>query len=215
MIRFNDFSDGLKSHFRYIKLFRQKAASNLSAGQSVFHWQFLYHLHPFFISNTFISNTRLNLAKIQAKVKQHSETEFCYLIIIYFLHPCYHQKYAMILPWKFWIYSQLSRKSKTCFFAFPQYVFFLNWVGQNPNLKAFTSKIQVFGRPEWTEGGTRENEFWQFSNAKRIPPTVRAWKTDEKNGAIFLAMSAPWVMVLKLSKIVSFLQFFADVSKKI
>ena len=31
--------------------------------------------HAFFISNNFISNTRLKLAKIQAKTKQHPEAE--------------------------------------------------------------------------------------------------------------------------------------------
>ena len=32
-------------------------------------------MHAFFISNTFISNARLNLAKSQANAKQHSEAE--------------------------------------------------------------------------------------------------------------------------------------------
>ena len=37
----------------------------------------------------------------------------------------------------------------------------------------------------------------------------------EKNGAICLVFMSPsWVRILKLTKIVSFLQFFADVSKK-
>ena len=215
MIHFNDFSDGLKSHFRYIKLFRQKAASNLSAGQSVFHWQFLYHLHPFFISNTFISNTRLNLAKIQAKVKQHSETEFCYLIIIYFLHPCYHQKYAMILPWKFWIYSQLSRKSKTWFFAFPQYVLFLNWVGQNPNLKAFTSKIQVFGRPEWTEGGTVKMNFDNFQMQKEFPQQLELEKQMRKMAPFFWRCLPPELWSLNYQKLCPFCNFLLMSAKKI
>ena len=43
-------------------------------------------------------------------------------------------------------------KVKSVFYL-PQRVFFLNWTGQNPNLTAFTSKIQVFCRPEWTNGG--------------------------------------------------------------
>ena len=34
------------------------------------------NVHAFFISNTFISNTRLKLAKNQAKAKQHPEAEF-------------------------------------------------------------------------------------------------------------------------------------------
>ena len=36
-------------------------------------------IHAFFISNTFISNTRLKLAKNQAKAKQHAEAEFLLL----------------------------------------------------------------------------------------------------------------------------------------
>ena len=43
----------------------------------------------------------------------------------------------------------------------------------------------------------------------------RARKADEKNGVISVVFISPsWFMVLKLSKIVSFLQFFADISKK-
>ena len=43
----------------------------------------------------------------------------------------------------------------------------------------------------------------------------RAEKADEKNGIIFLIFMSPsWVKVLKLNKIVYFLQLFPDVSKK-
>ena len=38
-------------------------------------WHEPNYNYTFFISNTFISNTRLKLAKNQAKAKQHSETE--------------------------------------------------------------------------------------------------------------------------------------------
>ena len=49
-----------------------------------------------------------------------------------------------------------------------------------------------------------------------VPLTVRAQRVDEKNGIICLVFMSPsWVIVLKLSKIVSFLQIFADVSKKL
>ena len=45
--------------------------------------------------------------------------------------------------------------------------------------------------------------------------TVRAEKVDEKNGVISLvSMLHSWVMVLKLSKKVHFLQFSADLSQK-
>ena len=36
-------------------------------------------IHAFFISNTFISNDRLKLAKKQAKAKQHVEAQFLLL----------------------------------------------------------------------------------------------------------------------------------------
>ena len=34
-----------------------------------------FYMHSFFVSNTFISNTRLKLAKNQANTKQHLEAE--------------------------------------------------------------------------------------------------------------------------------------------
>ena len=44
-----------------------------------------------FLSNTFISNARLKLARIQANAKQHPEAD-CHLKIIHILHPRYHPK---------------------------------------------------------------------------------------------------------------------------
>ena len=47
----------------------------------------------FFISNIFISNTRLKLSKRnQAIAKQHFKTELFLFEIIPFLHSCYHPK---------------------------------------------------------------------------------------------------------------------------
>ena len=46
----------------------------------------------FSISNTFISNASLKLAKNQVNAKQHPEAEFCYMKIILILHPRYHPK---------------------------------------------------------------------------------------------------------------------------
>ena len=89
-------------------------------------------------------------------------------------------------------------------------------MGQNPNLTAFTSKIQVFCRPEWTKGGPHENEFWQFLKCKNdVPKQLGLKKSRWKNWVTSLVfISSSWFMVLKLSKIVFFLQFFTDVSKK-
>ena len=62
--------------------------------------------------------------------------------------------------------------------------------------------------------GPHKNEFWVFSNSE-INVTNRSKKVDEKNGVICLVSMFPfWVMVLKLSKKVHFLQFCADFSKK-
>ena len=44
-----------------------------------------------FVSNTFISNARLKLAKYQVKAKQHPEAEYLLFENICF-HPCYHPK---------------------------------------------------------------------------------------------------------------------------
>ena len=64
-------------------------------------------------------------------------------------------------------------------------------------------------------GDTVKINFSNFQMEKWVSETVRARKTDEKNGVIFqIFMSPSWVMILKLSKIVSFLQFFADFSFK-
>ena len=56
-------------------------------------------------------------------------------------------------------------------------------------------------------------EFFQIQ--KWILQTVRSEKVDEKNGVICLVSMFPsWVMVLKLSKKMHFLQFCAELSKK-
>ena len=57
--------------------------------------------------------------------------------------------------------------------------------------------------------------FEYFQVQKWILQTVRLEKVDEKNRVICLVSMFPsWVMVLKLSKKVHFLQFCADLSKK-
>ena len=45
-----------------------------------------------YISNTFISKTRLKLGKNQANLSNILRLNFCYLKIIRFLHPRYHLK---------------------------------------------------------------------------------------------------------------------------
>ena len=57
--------------------------------------------------------------------------------------------------------------------------------------------------------------FDYFQIQKWILQTAKVEKVDEKNGFICLAFMFPsWVMVLKLSKKVNFVQFCADLVKK-
>ena len=64
-------------------------------------------------------------------------------------------------------------------------------------------------------GDSMKMNFDIFQIQKWISQTVRAQKLDEKNGVICLvSFFLSWVMVLKLPKIVHFLQICADLSKK-
>ena len=49
-------------------------------------------LHVVFISNTFISNARLKLAKNQLNAKQHPETELLLFENLHIFHQRYHPK---------------------------------------------------------------------------------------------------------------------------
>ena len=54
-----------------------------------------------------------------------------------------------------------------------------------------------------------------FKCKNEVPKQFRARRADEKNGVISVVFISPFgFMVLKLSKIVSFSQFFADISEK-
>ena len=73
----------------------------------------------------------------------------------------------------------------------------------------------VFFRLQWTKGGTWRWILTNFQIQKGILQTVRAQKLDAKNGVICLvSFFLSWVMVLKLPKIVHFLEICANVSKK-
>ena len=92
------------------------------------------------------------------------------------------------------ILNSIEKVKPVVFFYFPQYVCFLNWTEQNPNLTAFTSKILVFCRPEQTKRGTP----W-----KQIL-TIFKWKNEfpRQLGLICLVFMSPsWVIVLKFSKL--------------
>ena len=128
-------------------------------------------------------------------------------------------------PESFGICSQFDRKSKTCSFTFlNMYIF---WIERNkilisqfssPKFRYLDHKYIIF-RYLHTIKVQRWDlikiNFDNFQMEKWVFETVRARKADEKNGVIFpFFMSLFWVVVLKLSKIVSFLHFFADLSNK-
>ena len=128
-----------------------------------------------------------------------------------------HGSSKHIRPWDypehFEIYSQLGRKSKTWFFTFLRV--YVSWIERNKILisQLFFPKFRYFANQNGPKVGPHENEFWQFSNAKN-EFTKQLLNANENGGIFLFFMSPSWVMVLKLSKIVFFLQFFADVSKK-
>ena len=81
--------------------------------------------------------------------------------------------------------SQLERKSKTCFFIFPMWMF-MNRRRQNSDLTAYTSKILVLCRPELTKEEPHGNGFSNFQIQKWVSQTVRAQKVDgKKMGSFF------------------------------
>ena len=104
--------------------------------------------------------------------------------------------------------SQLERKSKTWFFSFLD-VCFLNRTRQNSDLTAY------FADQNRRKDDLMKMNFVNFQIQKWISQIVRAQKVDKKNGVICLiSFFLSWVMVLKLHKIVHFLQICADLSKK-
>ena len=104
--------------------------------------------------------------------------------------------------------SQLDWKSKTWFFTFRNV--YVSWIERDKILISQLSppKFRYFTDQNGPKGGPYETNFDIFQ-------TVRAQKVDEKNGIICLVSFFPsWGMVLKLPKIVYFLQICADLSKK-
>ena len=76
--------------------------------------------------------------------------------------------------------------------------------------------LRNFTDQDGQKGESHENEFWVFQIQKRMLPTNRAEKVDEKNGVIYLVFMFP-LWVVKLSKRVKFFfsQFCANFSKKL
>ena len=107
--------------------------------------------------------------------------------------------------------SQHDWKSKTWFFTFLNVC--VSWIERDKILISQLSppKFRYFV----DQKDPMKMNFEIFQIQKWISQTVRAQKVDEKNGLICLVSLFPsWITVLKLSKIVHFLQICADLGKK-
>ena len=117
-------------------------------------------------------------------------------------------------PEKFVIYSPLDRRSETWFFTF--LIVYVSWIKREKILISQFShpRFRFFADQNGPKTGPHENEFWQFSKAKmNFQKEVR--KADEKKEHLSGFNVSFLSYVLKLSKILFFLQFFADVSKNL
>ena len=110
--------------------------------------------------------------------------------------------------------SQLDWKSKAWFFTFLNV--YWTWIEQDKGLisQLLPSKFRYFADQNGPKGDHMKTNFDAFSNTK-MKVRKRAQKVDEKNGVIgLISFFTSCVIVLKLPKIVHFLQIFADLSKK-
>ena len=102
-------------------------------------------------------------------------------------------------PENFGIYSQLQRKSKTCFFYYPHCVCILNRRDKVLASQFLPPKFRYFATqtgPKWEDSMKMNFENW---NAKMSFLNRYDSKSRWKNGVIFLVfMSHPWVK--KISK---------------
>ena len=113
-------------------------------------------------------------------------------------------------PENFGIYSQLDRKSKTWFFTFLNV--YVSWIEQDKILNSQLSppKFWYFADQNVPKRGPHP---WKwiltiFKCKNEFAKRLGLEKQMKKNGVICLVFMSPsWVRVVKLSKIVSFLQF--------
>ena len=114
-------------------------------------------------------------------------------------------------PKNFGFYSQLDRKNKTWFFTFHKV--YVSWIEWDKILISQISPPKLrYCRPEWTKGRTPWEWILPLFKCKSEFPIqfqvnfYRAQKADAKIWVICQVFVCPsWVMILKLSKIVSFL----------
>ena len=111
--------------------------------------------------------------------------------------------------------SQFNRKSKTWFFTFLNV--YVSWIERDKILisQLTRPKFKYFVDQNEQKEDPIKMIFYNFEIQQWISQIVRAQKVDVKIRIICLiSFSTSWVMVLKLSKILNFLQIFADISKK-
>ena len=110
--------------------------------------------------------------------------------------------------------SQRKRKSKTYFFTFLNV--YASWIKRDKILisQPMPPKFTYFADQHERKADPMKMNFGNFQIQKWISQAARAQIVDQKNLVICLiSFFLSWVMVLKLSKIVHFLQIFADLSK--
>ena len=111
--------------------------------------------------------------------------------------------------------SQVDRTVKLVFFTFRN--MYVSWLEWDKILISQLSpvKFTYFANLNEPRGGPHENEFWQFSNTKLNIISSQTSKDRWKKWVICLVFFfASWLIVLKLLKIVHFLQICADLCKK-
>ena len=86
-----------------------------------------------------------------------------------------------IRPENFRIYSQLGRTSQTWFFTFLNVQVSSIHLEKTLISQLFPTKFRYFADQNGQVGGSHENEFWQFSNAKISPLNSQGLKSRWKN----------------------------------
>ena len=123
----------------------------------------------------------------------------------------------MRLPWKFWNLFSTRQKKQNLVFYFPQCAYFPDRTRQNPNLTAFTFKIQVFCRPEWAKGKWTP---WKciltiFKWKNEFPKQLGLGKQMKKMSSfVWFPCLLPELWSLNCQKLCPFCIFLADVSNK-
>ena len=105
---------------------------------------------------------------------------FVYLLICLFIHKLQWQ--ILVFTNRPWDQTNLVlnsiEKVKPVFFYFFFFLCFLNWAEQNSDLTAFTSKIHVFCRTEWSKGGTpwkRILTIFKYKNEYHEELELKTW----------------------------------------